>query len=352
MNRLNRIHISRLILRAWEVMPLVILLLLNSSIAYGSILPQRSMEMSSDVPGTVSRYIVNFSIPSNETLGSIEIQFCSNSPLLQLVCVAPTGMSVANVKLDSQNGTSGFNISALTNSNTIVLSRAPVTEVSGYVSFSFSNALNPSVAGPFYARLQTFATNNASGAATDTGGIALVVLNGYTISTKVLPYLLFCTGVVIANQNCADASGDYINFGDLSPQSTGTAESQLLIATNGQSGYSIQVTGNTMTSGNNVINPLSSDSVSIPGQSQFGLNLVANSSPSIGSNATGPGTGSPDSAYTKQNYFQYSNGSVLASSNQASNYKEYTISYILNIARDQPPGYYATTLTYIGIANF
>jgi hypothetical protein len=310
------------------------------------------MEMSSDLPSATATYDASFSIQASETLGSVEIQFCSNSPLIGANCVSPAGFSLSGATLADQTGTSGFIISPLSNTNTLILTRAPATEAAGSISFTMSGVVNPSSTGTFYARVQTFATTDASGSPNDTGGIALAISSTITINTKVLPYLLFCTGVSISSQSCNDANGSYIDFGDLSTKTTGTGQSQLLVATNAQSGYSIQVNGPTMTSGNNIINPLTTDSPSIPGQDQFGLNLVENTSPSVGSNVAGPGTGAPLSGYVNPNYFKYNNGDIVASSEQASDYREYTISYIINIASSQPPGYYATTLTYVGLANF
>ena len=126
----------------------------------------------------------------------------------------------------------------------------------------------------------------------------------------------------------------------------------MLVATNALNGYGIQVTGSSMTSGNNVITPLASNGSAVAGANQFGLNLVANNRPQVGGNAQGPGSGQPSLAYDSSNIFKYLSGDTLASSNSVSANKEYTVSYILNIAGNQPPGYYDTTLTYIAVGNF
>ena len=223
----------------------------------------------------------------------------------------------------------------------------PVTIV-----LDLSNVTNQSSAGEFYARLQTFATADASGTPTDTGGLALIVNNAYTVNAYVPPYLLFCVGVSIPSLNCANASGNYINFGYLSAFTTAKATSQMVVATNAQNGYSIQVAGSTMTSGNNIINPLTLNGASSTGTNQFGLNLVSNTSPAVGNSILGPGTGYPTTPYDEPNLFKYNSGDVIASSTQASDLREYTVSYIINIANNQPAGYYATTLTYVGVGNF
>ncbi len=352
MFRLASLKLYFLPLWAWQIMPILIAGILTTSVASGALLQQRSLAIANDTPGANTSYSLKFNLTNSETLGSIEVQFCSNSPLIGYSCNVPTGINVADAVLQSQSGISGFTISNISNANTIILTRPPAVALAGTVSFNFTNVTNPSYVGAFYGRLQTFASSDASGTALDIGGLALVLNNGYSITTTVPPYLLFCVGVTIANYNCAQANGDYINFGYLTPSSTSAAQSQLLVATNAQNGYSIQMSGSTLTSGNNILPPLDIGNISQPGQDQFGLNLVANSNPSVGLNAQGPGTGGPVGGYSIPNIFKFNSNSVIASSSNASNFKEYTISYIINISRYQSPGVYATTLTYIGIGNF
>ena len=337
---------------AWEIMPIIVATILSTSVSYGAELQQRSLTIANDTPSSITNYNLGFTLANNETLGSIEVQFCYNSPLVSLNCIAPNGIDVTAASLVSQVGTNGFTIANNSSTNSLVLTRNPSIESAGPITFNFANVTNPSQSGTFYARVQTFASSDASGSATDIGGLALSITNGYTVSATVTPYLLFCVGVSIVNLNCSQASGSYINFGYLTTGLTSSAQSQLLVATNAPNGYTIQLSGNTLTSGNNIVPPLISASTAIPGQNQFGLNLVANSQPSIGFNETGPGTGSPTYGYSQPNTFKFANGDVIASSQQASDYREYTISYIINISHSQPAGVYATTLTYIGIGNF
>lgn len=345
--------LTRLYLWAAEIMPVAIILLLSVSVAYGSTqLGIRSLYIVNDSPGVVTTYDLNFTTIGSEMLGSIEIQFCANSPLFSDSCIAPTGINVAAANIAAQTGPGDFTISNLSNANVLVLTRTASIVGAGTLSFNFANVTNPTAEGTFYARIQTFPTSDASGSPTDTGGIALDINSSIVVSTYVPPYLYFCIGVSISGMDCNNASGNYINFGNLTPVATSSSESQMLIATNARNGYSIQVNGSSLTSGNNVISPLSAASIATPGVDQFGLNLVANSQPAIGGNALGPGSGAPLSPYSQPNVFKFTNGDVVASSNTVSDLREYTISYIIDINSSQPPGYYATTLTYIGMGNF
>lgn len=339
---------------ALQLMPIFIIMLFfgSSSSAYADNITPIRLTMSSNIPSAVSLYDFTFTIPQSETLGSIKIHFCSNSPIVGATCDIPAGFSDSSASLTSQNGISGFTISSNSNGNTLILSRPPMSVASGVVSLNFSNVKNTSSTGSNYVRMQTFPTSDASGLPSDIGGIAYDILYAFEVSTYVPPYLLFCDGQTINGLDCNGASGNLLNFGDLSEQYTSSAQSQFLIATNAANGYAVEVEGTTMTSGNNILPPLGYDSSSVPGDNQFGINLTSNSRPSIGQVTQGPGTGAPTAQYAQPNLFKFNPGDIIASSNQPSDYIKYTVSYIINISNRQAPGVYAATLTYVSVANF
>lgn len=321
--------------------------------ASGATLPQRSLELSNSTASAVASYALTFTIPNSETLGSIELQFCSDSPLIGLSCDPPAGFDISSAVLSSQSGVTDFSILATgTNPNTIVLTRIPSPVAGGTVSYTFTNVTNPSSDGPLYGRLQTFASSDASGSNNDQGGLAMSINSAVNVSTTVPPYLLFCSGLTITGFDCGTASGNYINFGDLSSSTTGSADSQLLTATNAENGFTIRIEGTTMTSGNNVINAMAARDVSRPGVSQFGVNLVKNTTPAVGDDPQGSGSAVPDPAYSQPDWYQFIPDSVIASATAPDEYKQFTASYIINISNNQPPGVYASTLTYVCLANF
>jgi hypothetical protein len=90
---------------------------------------------------------------------------------------------------------------------------------------------------------------------------------------------------------------------------------------------------------------------SVPGASQFGLNLVGNSTPNVGQNRTGGGTAVPTSGYGDPNKFKFENGIIAATAN-STNFNVFTVSYIVNVSNNQKPGIYSTTVTYIATAAF
>lgn len=320
---------------------------------YGAQLVQRSLQMSDSVPGAVATYTLSFTMPASETLGSIELELCDNGSLPDDPCNPPAGFDISGAILSDQSGETGFSIlPAGTTANVVVLSRVPAVTAGGVVSYTFTDVTNPLATSTFYGRVQTFATTDASGSSTDFGGLALSTAHVINVSTVVPPFLLLCSGVVITAFDCSTASGDYINFGNLTSETTGSAQSQLVTASNAANGFAIWNYGTTMTSGNNVIDALGSRDVSRPGISQFGLNLVQNVTPNVGADPQGPGGLAPTANYSLADWYRFVSGDMLADVTHADDFKKLTISYIINIAKSQPPGVYATTLTYVCLANF
>lgn len=329
-------------------------LVLDMPAAHGIDLPLRSLTLSSSLASAQATYLLTFTVPSPETLGAIKVQFCANDPLLSDPCEAPAGLDASAAVLSSQSGATGFTIdTGSSNANTLVLTRVPSGIASPVPSaYTFQNITNPSAAGSYYARVQTFPGTDTNAPENEHGGLAFSIDSAVQISTTVPPYLLFCSGVVISGFDCAAASGDYINLGNFAPTAASVAGSQLLTATNAPDGFTISIYGSTMTSGNNIIAALAARDVSRPGVGQFGLNLAANQNPAVGAAPAGSGSAAATSAYNQANFFKFQSGDVLASASSSDAYRKFTVSYIVNIPRGQTPGIYAATLTYVCLANF
>ncbi len=201
-------------------------------------------------------------------------------------------------------------------------------------------------------RIGTFLTEDTSGPRTDEGGLAFAINEPLNVAVFVPPVLLFCVGTSIPTNSCSSATGDLIDFGELSPFATSNGTTQMLGATNGFGGYTISVSGTTMTSGNNIVTPSAVPAPSVIGTSQFGINLVDNSVPNVGVNESGIGTGFAATGYDSPNNFKFADGDIVARSNTSSNINKYTTSYIVNVDADQPAGVYSTTLTYTALASF
>ena len=315
-------------------------------------LSYRSLTLQNSEASIATSYAFSFTINSSDIVGSMDIQFCSNTPLEYDSCTTPVGMDDSNAQLSNQDGLTDFNVTSVA-SNEVILSRtpslinAPLTQ-----TFTLTNVVNPSSIGGYYARVSVFSSSNITGPAINYGGFAFAISSNVQISSYVPPYITFCVGISIPQYNCLSASGDYIDFGNLDPNTTAYAASQLLAATNASDGYIIQDNGTTMTSGNNIISAMTQDNTSRLGVSQFGVNLRANTTPPVGSDPEGPGTGQPTPAYDSPNTYQFLDNDTIASASNADDYRKYTVSYIVNVSSSQPPGVYVSTLTYVCTGSF
>ncbi len=326
---------------------------LYASFAQAAQITSRSLQLGSNIAGEHNvNYKVGFSIATAGSIQSIAIEFCGNSALIEDPCVAPYGFDALNANLVNSTGISGFIISPSSTVNKIVLTHAPSGPVSaGPVGFEFGNIVNPTDPESYYTKISTYTSTDATGSPVDFGALAFSINRSFDVSVEVPPYLLFCQGVSIDGYDCSTAQGDLLNLGQLSDELPSAAQSQILAATNASGGYNVSMNGGTMTSGNNIL-PAMAGTASAVGTSQFGVNLRSNANPDIGIDPDGPGTGTATAGYNLPNRFRFNNGDVIAVASGVQDYKKYTISYLVNVAKDQAPGVYSTTLTYICLANF
>lgn len=115
-------------------------------------------------------------------------------------------------------------------------------------------------------------------------------------------------------------------------------------------GYVVQIVGTPPTSGAKTIGPMATNGPSIVGTEQFGMNLVANTSPSsFGSNPNNGsyGFGSASGNYGTPNSFRYVSGETIALASKSSGVTNYTISYLVNVAGLTPGGQYTSNQTLI-----
>ena len=120
-------------------------------------------------------------------------------------------------------------------------------------------------------------------------------------------------------------------------------------------GYTVQVLGNTPTNGAHAIDAMSTLDTSQSGKEQFGLNLVANTSPtSIGANPDNGsfGYGTVVGNYSTPNKYYFSPGDTIAQSPKSSGITTYTITYLVNVAGMTPGGQYKSDQTLVVLATF
>ena len=136
------------------------------------------------------------------------------------------------------------------------------------------------------------------------------------------------------------------DVGTLTTEHTTTKTMTVQVRTYLSNGYSLQIVGDPPKFGTHTLTTLPTPTASRSGVEQFGINVVANTSPAIGTNPvqvpsdqTSFGVANDD--YKTPNLFKYINGDVVAHSQSQSGRTDYTISMVMNISNGTPAGHYS-----------
>jgi hypothetical protein len=313
----------------------------------------RSLLINDASPGAIASYKLSLRYMTPAPVGSLDMLFCID-PIPYMPCVTPPGLDVSGAILSDQTGETGFTIGTKT-TNHIVHTRTPTMINPGDMStYTFDNIKNPTDSSQaFSIRLRSHGTTDASGAQIDFGSVRSTVTTDVTLETQVPPMLIFCLAEQVQD-NCAGTNDNYYtDMGELRPDSTLTAQSQMAVGTNASGGFAITTYGTPPAAGTSVIDGLATPTLSIKGENQFGINLVENTAPTVGSNPEGTwANAEPSTDYSTPNLYKYVPGDVVAYSPNVSLMKKFTVSYILNSSPDLRAGVYTTTITFIASGRF
>jgi hypothetical protein len=141
-----------------------------------------------------------------------------------------------------------------------------------------------------------------------------------------------------------------VNFGNFSPGTPVVSTSSFEVGDYTSYGYVVQVLGNPPANGSHTLVAMSSTGPSQAGVEQYGINLVANTSPvSLGANPDHGqfGVGSAAGNYGSANNYRYVSGETIALAPKSSGTTLYTISYIVNVSSLTPGGQYAGAQTIV-----
>jgi hypothetical protein len=141
-----------------------------------------------------------------------------------------------------------------------------------------------------------------------------------------------------------------VDFGNLSAGVTSTATSTFSVIDYTSYGYVVQITGNPPANGSHQLPGMSSTGPSQAGTEQFGINLVANTSPAnFGANPDHGqfGVGDATANYNTTNNYRYVSGETIVSAPKSSGQTNYTISYIVNVNSLSKGGMYTGGQTLI-----
>lgn len=147
------------------------------------------------------------------------------------------------------------------------------------------------------------------------------------------------------------------NLGTLSTSQTATKTMVVRIRSYMSDGYTLQINGSPPAYDGYTMSTPTTPTASTTGMEQFGINVVANTIPSVGANPVQVpsdifsfGQVMPD--YVTPNLFKYIDGDVVASSEVESGQTDYTISMIVNISNATPAGHFAGDYLAIVVPRF
>jgi len=141
-----------------------------------------------------------------------------------------------------------------------------------------------------------------------------------------------------------------VNFPTFSATTPATTTTTFTVLNYTTYGYVAQIVGNPPSNGATTLSAMSTTGPSVAGSSQFGINLVANTSPaSVGANPNngqfGFGTVAPN--YATANSYRYVSGETIAQATKNSGLTTYTITFLVNVPALTPGGVYTSNQTLI-----
>jgi len=148
---------------------------------------------------------------------------------------------------------------------------------------------------------------------------------------------------------------DYLDVGQAK-----TANGTFYVRAWQASGYVVRTESDPPTSaiGNHQITPLSSPTTSSPGTEQFGMNLVANTSPTTFGQAPQQipdatfSFGAAAMGYDVADNFKYIKGEVVAQSPKSTSITLYTLSYLFNIDEETASGQFTFNHVLVATATY
>lgn len=371
--------------------------------AGAAVLGSRFIQMSSSgQAATDVTYLVGFTIATTGTVGSIAIEFCSNTPIIGDACTTPSGFNVngGTLAIESENNIGALSVNGASDANTLILTVGTPASINSAVAVTFElggsggsdGVTNPNNTNTtFYARILTYVdadddgdgcspaddsavcyASAAPGIYVDEGGIALSTTARITITAKVQERLTFCvytaadcisggTSVALGDTNgVLDPAGPYVDV-----------TTKYDVATNAASGAAIRVKGPTLTASAATIDAMTTEAASTPGSEQFGMCTYQNTgtglTPDTDYDGVNGGDNCSDTTQTAGtgstggdgNAFFYYDPSVadttygdIFANKAAGNISQGVIAFIGNVSFTTEAGIYNTTLTFIATGTY
>lgn len=165
---------------------------------------------------------------------------------------------------------------------------------------------------------------------------------------------------LVVNDSQCPSYNTGVNLGYLTTASATTGTVNFSVKSYLAGGYTVTTVGTPPQSNGaspHTFAALTSGGTSSPGTEQFGINLVSNTSPSVGSNPSQLpdstfGYGQAATGYGTANTFKYNNGDTIARSTKSSGTTCYVMSYLFNISSVTADGVYTFNQSVIATSTF
>jgi hypothetical protein len=339
MTKINTKILTRQIL--YGIIATVMTLAFIPNIASAQEITTRKVVLGSSLASTNTTYNFTFTAAQSTAIKSIGFAACTTP---SGTCTPAPGFdsSTSTLAGSSNLGTGGtWTVSTATPTELRMMDAANAGAPSAGITANFANVKNPSAANAtFFMRITTY-SDSAWTTPIDTGSVAASTAGQITTTAVVDESLDFMIAAAT------------VDLGTLTKTSTGVGTSSMTVGTNGSTGYSVAYTGNTLTSGTDTITAMNAAAASVQNSKQFGINLMSNTTPSVGTNVSGVGSGTASTGYSTANQFKFNpTGDVVASAAATTEDNVFTTSYIANITTATAAGHYSTVLTYTATANF
>lgn len=321
----------------------VLLFAYYPNVASAAQITARKVVIGSSVASASTTYAFTFTVAQATTIKSVSFAACTTA---SGACTPAPGFSASTSTLASSSnlGSGGtWTVSAATAGELRMLNTSNTGAPSAGITANFTTVTNPSATNStFFMRISTYSDAVWTlGNTIDTGSVATSTAGQITVTASVDEALTFTLASAI------------VALGVLTTSSTGTGTSSMTVGTNGSTGYSVSYSGTTLTSGSNTITAMATAAGSTMNSKQFGINLMANTTPSIGTGVSVGGSGTASTGYSTANQYKFNvAGDVVAAATIPTNSNVFTTSYIANIDALTPAGAYSTVITYTATANF
>jgi hypothetical protein len=332
------------------ILALAIVPLVQTTQAAAAQITGRKAVLGSSAASASTTYAVTFTVPTTATIvKSVSVVPCTTA---SGACTTPSGWSGTSVT-SSQPSSAGLGDSTgwtTTDSTATQLrlsktANATTPTAATPVTVTFSAVTNPSATNTtFYLRISTYSDATWT-TSIDTGTVAVSTAGQITVNATVDETLTFTLA----------ASTVTLSPSSITTTVASTGTSTMTASTNATNGYSItyQAPNSLQPVGGTPL-PSYANSTSSPGTAGFGINLVSNTTPAVGSSVSGAGTGTAAAGYNTANQYSFvaASPTQIASVAVPSNTNTYTVSYVANISPITPAGAYSTVFTYVATPNF